>query len=180
MINYYILFYGGFMARTVTIVSAFVCFLTITSLSWGAWINDKAPDFSLQDLYGKQVAIGNLKGKVVFINFWANWCPPCKKEFPELNKLAKKYNDSDMVILAVNIDKKRNNVDEFLGKLPEPLSKKMFVLLDPQSKVVSSYAVRAMPTSFIIDKEETIRYVHLGFSETDPDKWITEVDSLLK
>ncbi len=161
-------------------VSIFVFLLLITPLSWGEWINDKAPDFTLTDLHGRQVSLGSLKGKVVFINFWANWCPPCKKEFPELNKLAKRYNDSDMVILALNEDKKRDNVDEFLGKLPEPLSNKMIVLLDPQSTVVSSYGARAMPTSFIIDKEETIRYTHFGFSETDPGKWVTEVDSLLQ
>ena len=162
------------------LVSIIVCLLLITPLSWGAWINDEAPDFTLADLHGKQVSLGSLKGKVVFINFWANWCPPCKKEFPELNKLTKSYKDSDMVLLAINIDKNRANVDEFLGKLPEPPFNKMTVLLDPQYAVVSSYGARAMPTSFIIDREGTIRYVHLGFNETDPGKWVTEMDTILK
>ena len=168
------------MIKTILGFILSACILTMSASSWAAWINDKAPDFTLQELNGKQVSLESFKGKVVFINFWANWCPPCKEEFPELNKLTKKYKDSDMLLLAINIDKNRSNVDEFLGKLQEPLFNKMFVLLDPKSTVVSSYSARAMPTSFIVDKEGTIRYVHLGFGESDPGKWVTEIDTLLK
>ncbi|MCC7202093.1 MAG: TlpA family protein disulfide reductase [Nitrospirae bacterium] len=168
------------MVRNVIGSIIFACLFLVTQLSWGAWLNDRAPDFSLQDRYGKTISLGDMKGRVVFVNFWANWCPPCKKEFPELNKLSKKYKEADFVILAINLDKQRANVDDFLGKLPEPLSDRMIILLDPRSRVVSSYGARAMPTSFIIDKQETIRYVHLGFNESDPGKWITEIDSLIK
>ncbi|MBI3609559.1 MAG: TlpA family protein disulfide reductase [Nitrospirae bacterium] len=168
------------MFRVIAQVSILASFLLTASPSWAAWINDKAPDFTLQDLNGQPVSLPGLKGKVIFIDFWADWCPPCKKEFPELNKLAERYKESDMLILAVNLDKKRAHVDEFLERLPMPLSQRMTVLLDPQSTVVSSYGARAMPTSFIVDKEGVIRYIHLGFNEADPAKWVTEIEALLR
>lgn len=167
------------MARIITIISILIILLFTIPLSFAAWLNDKAPDFALQDINGNKIALAGLKGKVVYINFWASWCLPCKEEFPELNKLAEKYKDSDFIMLAVNIDKVKSNMDDFLSKMPLP-SKNMIILLDSKAAVVSSYNARAMPTSFIIDKEGVIRYIHLGFNEKDPEKWVKEVESLLK
>ncbi|MFQ5901842.1 MAG: peroxiredoxin family protein [Thermodesulfobacteriota bacterium] len=151
----------------------------VVSPSWAAWLNDNAPDFTLPDLNAQSVSLSDMRGNVVYVNFWATWCPPCKKELPQLNKLAEKYADAKFIILAVNIDRKRSIVDKFLTKYL-PFSNKMRILLDPKSKAVASYAARAMPTSFIIDKEGTIRYVHLGFREADPAKWASEIETLLK
>ncbi len=153
--------------------------LLITTTSWAVWVNDKAPDFTLQDNRGNKVALADLKGKVVYINFWTSWCPPCKEEFPELNKLAEKYGDSDFIILAVNVDKVKSNMDDFLSKMPLS-SRNMIILVDSRATVVSSYNARAMPTSFVVDKGGVIRYMHLGFNEKDPEKWVKEVESLLK
>ncbi|MBI3584865.1 MAG: TlpA family protein disulfide reductase [Nitrospinae bacterium] len=167
------------MGKILIKASIIFLLLFISSPLWAAWINDKSPYFTLQDIKGSAVSLGVLKGKVVYINFWASWCPPCKEEFPELNKLAEKYNDSDFIILAVNVDKVKSNMDDFLSKMPLP-SKNMIILVDPKAAVVSSYNARAMPTSFIVDKEGVIRYMHLGFNENDPEKWVKEVESLLK
>lgn len=167
------------MIRIAKSFLVIIFLLFITTTSWGASINDKSPDFSLQDIKGNKAALANLKGKVVYINFWASWCPPCKEEFPELNKLAEKYKDSDFIILAVNVDKVKSNMDDFLSKMPLP-SKNMIILVDPKASVVSSYNARAMPTSFIVDKEGVIRYMHLGFNEKDPEKWVKEIESILK
>lgn len=168
------------MFRNLIRASIVVLPLWILAPAHAAWINDKAPDFTLQDMTGTSVSLPALKGKVVLIDFWATWCQPCKKEFPELNRFADKHKDTDFVILGINLDKNKENAAEFLQRLGLTLSKNMVVLLDPQSAVVSSYAARAMPTSYIVDKTGKIRYVHLGFNEADPARWVEEIEPLLK
>jgi len=154
--------------------------LWIAAPAHAAWINDRAPEFTLPDMTGASISLPDMKGKVVLIDFWATWCQPCKKEFPELNRLADKHKDADFVILAINLDKKKENAAEFLDRLGLTLSKNMVVLFDPGSAVVSSYAARAMPTSYILDKTGVIRNVHLGFNEADPARWVAEIEPLLK
>ncbi|MBI5886790.1 MAG: TlpA family protein disulfide reductase [Deltaproteobacteria bacterium] len=161
-------------------VAAVILLVIMTAGStYAGMINEKAPDISLNDLKDKAVTLDSFKGKVVFLDFWASWCGPCKQEFPEINRFISKYRDKDVVVLAVNVDKQRSHVEEFLSKIPN-LSEKVTVVLDPDSKVVSSYNARMMPTSFIIDKNGIVRYIHFGFNESDPASWITEVDGLLK
>ena len=147
--------------------------------SWAVQLNNKAPEFTLNDVSGRSVSLNSLKGKVVYINFWASWCGPCQKEFPQLESLAKKYADSGLTILAINQDKKRTSMQEFLGKFSVTPSN-MIILTDPNSSVISQYGPRAMPTSYVIDKEGVVRYIHFGFGESDPSKWIKEIDALIK
>jgi thiol-disulfide isomerase/thioredoxin len=79
---------------------------------------------------------------VVFINFWASWCAPCKKEFPELNSIIERYDPSEFVVLAVNIDKKRAHADKFLRTI-NGLNTNLIVLYDPASTVIPLYKARA-------------------------------------
>ena len=160
-------------------LAVFIVLLFMTTTSWAVQVNNKAPEFTLSDLSGKSVALNSLEGKVVYINFWASWCGPCKKEFPQLAELAKKYSGSGLIILAINQDKKRSGMEEFLDNNPIS-SSNMIVLTDPDFSVISSYGPLAMPTSFILDKQGVVRYVHFGFSESDPPKWIKEIDSLIR
>ena len=154
--------------------------LLLLPVSAGAgWIGTAAPDFTLEDKNGQSVSLNSYKGKVVFINFWASWCTPCKKELPELNSFIGLYGSSEIVVLAINIDKKRAHADDFLKKITR-LNKNITVLYDPSSTVIPLYKARAMPTSFIIDRDGLIRHVHFGYNKDDPEKWVTEVDALLK
>lgn len=153
--------------------------LFISSFASAGIINEKAPDFTLQDINGKTVSLKDLRGKVVFVDFWASWCPPCKKEFPELNRFLENHKNSDIVGVAISVDKKRSHVDDFLSQMPF-LSNKLFVLLDTDAAVISAYRAGAMPTSFIIDRSGVIRFVHFGFNERDPATWTQEVEKLLK
>jgi thiol-disulfide isomerase/thioredoxin len=157
----------------------FSFFLWVASPAWAVQVHEKAPDFTLQDLHGNTVSLLSLKGKVVYLNFWASWCGPCKKEFPELARLAGRYKDSGFIVLAVNQDKKKENVNEFLSAY-SPLPSNMTILLDPKFSVITSFGPRAMPSSFILDREGVVRYVHFGFGEMDPSKWPGEVEALLK
>lgn len=155
----------------------FLLLLQSTAVGAG-WMKSPAPDFTLEDKDGKSVSLSSYKGRVVFIDFWASWCAPCKKEFPELNSFMARYDPSDVVALAVNIDKKRAHADDFLKKVGG-LNKNLIVLYDPASTVIPLYKARAMPTSFIIDSDGLIRHVHFGYNKNDPEKWIKEVDALL-
>ena len=115
-------------------------------------IKTKAPDFKLKDLNGKELSLSDLKGKKVFLNFWATWCPPCKEEMPEIQKLYNETKDSDLVIIAVEIGEPQSEVKSFIDN-----NKYSFkVLLDSDQSVATKYSITAIPTSYFIDEEGNI------------------------
>lgn len=112
-----------------------------------------APDFSLTDLSGKSVTLSDYHGKVVIVNFWATWCPPCRAEMPSMEKLYQSLKDDGLVMLAVNIEPNgRQAVEDFLAGNPHSFP----VLLDGQGKVQTLYGVYKFPESFIVRKDGTI------------------------
>jgi peroxiredoxin len=123
----------------------------------GVTKGQRAPDFSLPTLAGGKMSLASLRGKVVVIDFWAQWCEPCKKELPQLEKLAKEF--KDVVILTVNLDKSKDNAQ----RLANQLGLTVPVLLDPAGSVAATYDLPKMPTSFLVDKKGIVRYVHEGF-----------------
>ncbi|CAH0165339.1 Thiol-disulfide oxidoreductase ResA [Peribacillus sp. Bi96] len=121
----------------------------------GLNIGAKAPNFSLETLDGKQVELSDYKGKKVMLNFWATWCPPCKKEMPDMQKYSQQAGD-DVVILAVNIDPE-NDVRAFA----EENGITFTIPLDSQSAknpVNELYKILSIPTTYFIDKEGIIRH----------------------
>lgn len=115
-------------------------------------IKTKAPDFKLKDLNGKELSLSDLKGKKVFLNFWATWCPPCKEEMPEIQKLYNETKDSDLVIIAVEIGEPQSEVKSFIDN-----NKYSFkVLLDSDQSVATKYSITAIPTSYFIDEDGNI------------------------
>ena len=110
-------------------------------------VKTKAIDFKLKDLAGKELSLSDLKGKKVFLNFWATWCPPCKAEMPEIEKLYQETKDSNLVIVAVEIGEPLNTVKSFIDS-----NKYTFkVLLDPDQSVATQYNIASIPTSYFID-----------------------------
>lgn len=120
----------------------------------GLKIGAKAPNFSLKTLDGKQVELSDYEGKKVMLNFWATWCPPCKKEMPDMEKYTQQAGD-DVVVLAVNIDPE-NDVQAFV----EDNGITFTIPLDSQSAknpVNERYKILSIPTTYFIDKEGIIR-----------------------
>lgn len=111
-----------------------------------------ALNFKLKDLNGKVVSLSDFKGKKVFLNFWASWCPPCRAEMPDIEKLYQETKDSDLVILAVNIGDDKNTARSFIEKNKYNFT----VLLDLDQSIATQYNIVAIPTSFFIDKEGNI------------------------
>lgn len=114
---------------------------------------DAAPDFTLPDLEGKMVRLSDHKGKVVFLNIWATWCPPCVQEMPSMEKLYKALKGEDFQILAVSIDKQG-------AEAVQPFMKKhklnFTVLVDKEETTKSAYQTTGVPETFIIDRNGTI------------------------
>jgi len=112
-----------------------------------------APDITVQTLDGKTLALSDLQGKAVVLNFWATWCPPCQAEMPELQAAHDAYADGGLVVLGVNQGEDAATVQAFLAQrgLDFP------VALDPQSEASMRYLVNSLPTTFFIDRHGVIQ-----------------------
>jgi len=106
-------------------------------------------DFTLEDLKGNAVKLSSLKGKKIFLNFWATWCPPCKAEMPDIEKLYQETKDSGLVILAVNVGENKKTVQDFM----DANNYSFTALLDVKGEVSRLYQVTGIPTSYFIDTE---------------------------
>ncbi len=134
-----------------------------------------APEVSGQDLTGKPVSLSSLRGKVVIVDFMASWCGPCKEELPLLNKLYLKHRAAGLVVLGVSVDEKVENLQKFIKQVPVAFS----VLHDSAHKAAASYSPSRMPSSFIVDKQGVVRFVHGGFRAGDEKIIENEVVGLL-
>ena len=135
----------------------------------------KAPGFSLPSLRGPKVTLSALAGQVVVVDFWAQWCEPCKRELPELDKLAKALSGK-ATFVTVNIDKSRDNAQALVSQLGLSLD----VLLDPSGAVAATYDLPKMPSSYVIDKKGIVRFVHEGYETGDIERFKREIDELAK
>lgn len=134
-----------------------------------AIIDQPIEDFELEDLDGNLVKLSDLKGKIVFLNFWTTWCPPCKEEMPHMQTFYDKYKDDDIVVLAVNPTQVENqgssDSDKAEKKVREFIDQKSFtfpVLLDKDDSVWAFYQQRGIPANYVIDTEGIIRYLKPG------------------
>lgn len=138
-------------------------FITLSGLllSSSSWAQDTQLDLS------------QYKGKVVYLDFWASWCGPCKESFPWLNELKKKY--PDLKIIGVNLDKDSKTADEFLKKYPADFE----IIYNPKGDMAEKFKVKGMPYSVIYNKKGENKFSHIGFSKAKSQKYIEEIESLL-
>ena len=135
-----------------------------------------APDFSVPRLNGGSVTLKELRGAVVFLNFWATWCPPCKEEMPSMERLYRRYQAKGFTIVALSIDTNTAAVAPFVEwlKLTFPIG------LDPKAEVANRYTVRALPSSFLIDRAGHTVAVALGPRDWDTSAAHAAVEALLR
>ena len=107
------------------------------------------------------VDLSNYKGKVVYLDFWASWCIPCRKSFPWMNKQLEQYSSEDLVIIAVNLDKKRELAEQFLIENPAKFS----IVYDPKGQLAKFLKIKGMPSSVIFDRNGNPISAHTGFFE---------------
>jgi cytochrome c biogenesis protein CcmG/thiol:disulfide interchange protein DsbE len=136
-----------------------------------------APQFSLYDLNGKLARLTDFKGKVVLLNFWATWCAPCRGEIPSLERLYQSRKGQGFEIVAVNQERaSASQITAFAKKFGMSFP----ILMNPQGDVGSNYWVRAIPTSFLLDKNGVIRWKIVGGREWESPYVMNRIDQLLK
>ena len=142
---------------------AALCLATLISpAAWSLEAGTAAPDLTLPGLKDA-VSLAQLKGKVVYVDFWASWCGPCKKSFPFMNELKAKYGAQGFEVLAVNLDAKRGDADKFLTEVPAQFT----VAFDTNGESARRFEIKGMPSSYLVGRDGKIAAAHKGFHEED-------------
>ncbi len=133
-----------------------------------------APDFKLDNPALAQ-KLSDLKGKVIYLDFWASWCAPCRKSFPWLNQIQAQYKDKGFTVIAVNVDVEKALATEFLAQIPANFP----IVYDPEGNIANAYQLVGMPSSFIINKQGEIAVAHVGFHSKKIQQYQQEIEHLL-
>lgn len=155
--------------------AAAVCVALMSSPS--AWALDAgavAPELNLPGLK-EAVSLAALKGKVVYLDFWASWCGPCKQSFPFMNALQSKYGAQGFEIVAVNLDAKRDAADKFLAEVPAQFT----VAFDAKGDSARRFDVKGMPSSYLIGRDGKVFAAHKGFKDEDRQELESRIASAL-
>jgi|WetSurMetagenome_2_1015567.scaffolds.fasta_scaffold428733_2 cytochrome c biogenesis protein CcmG, thiol:disulfide interchange protein DsbE len=135
---------------------------------------DAFPDLNQ---FGLEGAVPDIRGKVVLVDFFASWCHPCQESFPVMEELHKQFAGKGLVIIAINLDKNKSDMDDFLKSYPASF----VILRDAGNKLVSRVKIPTMPSSFLLDRDGKIRAFHRGFKGAESKKKYTEeIEALLK
>ena len=144
------------------IVLILAAIFVASSRAWAIEIGEKAPEFALTDLNGRSVSLSQFQGKVVILDFFASWCPPCRQEVPDFIELQKTYGPRGFSMVGISLVNKQDAKD-FVSKMGINYP----VLID-DNKVSMIYGpVRSIPTTFVIDRDSRIAKVYIGYTSKD-------------
>lgn len=161
--------------RKTRLLALLLGFALVFSASASIKVGDNFPELAGYKLEGKLPDA--LKDKVVLIDFWASWCGPCAQSFPVMEELQKTYGSQGLVIIAVSVDEKKADMEEFL----KSHSVSFIIVRDAAQKLVQQAGITAMPSSFLMDKNGKVVFAHTGFHGSATKKqYEQEIQSLLK
>ena len=129
-----------------------------------------APGFALEDINGKTVSLSSFKGKPVLLNFWATWCPYCRKERAHLSSLYEKYREKDLVVISISTDSSVEKLKRFMKDNPAPF----IVLSDSGRMAAPKYGIKGLPTSFLVDRNGKVVRELVGYRPWT-DKYLTDI-----
>jgi len=126
--------------------------------------------------HGAEISdLGALHGRVVYLDFWASWCAPCRQSFPWMEGMKKQYEAKGLTIIAVNLDQERAEADAFLRRFHPGFE----IKFDPQGLWAARFGVQGMPTSILIDRHGVARFTHIGFRPNDGSTYERQLEQLL-
>ncbi|MCP4407577.1 MAG: TlpA family protein disulfide reductase [Gammaproteobacteria bacterium] len=134
----------------------------------------QAPDFVLTDFDGNTHRLSDYRGKVLIVNFWATWCPPCREEMPSMQRAWEKLQQQNILMLAINVGEDEDTIFQFTANYPVDFP----LLMDLDSKVVSAWPVRGLPTTFVVDPQGRLVYRAIGGREWDDPQLLAPVRAL--
>jgi thiol-disulfide isomerase/thioredoxin len=145
---------------------ALVC-LAPAPIAWSVAAGDPAPTCTASLLDGsRSVSLADYRGKVVYVDFWASWCGPCRESFPFMNELQRDLAQRGLQIVAVSVDKTAEDAKRFLARYPATFT----TVLDAAASCPAAFRLQAMPSSYVIDRSGAVRAVHTGFHSSDRDE----------
>ncbi|MGV8989887.1 MAG: TlpA family protein disulfide reductase [Thiobacillus sp.] len=137
-----------------------------------------APALKLSDMRGAVHDLSKLKGRVVLINFWATWCPPCRREMPSMERLTQQLKGEAFSVLAVNVGENVNDIELFTSQLDADLS--FPILLDRSSQSMQAWKVSGLPTTYLVDKKGRVVAGAIGGREFDHPDMVRAIRAVLK
>jgi len=161
--------------KPLAIASSLVLALN-TSSAFAVSAGDTAPDFKIPRLEAKgMISLKQYRGKVVYVDFWASWCGPCRQSLPALNVIRKELHKKGFEVIAINLDEERDDAMEFLKEFPVAYP----TARDTSGKVPEAYGLVGMPTAYLIDKKGKVHMVHEGFRKSDIKELKQKINTLL-
>ncbi len=153
MKQFKIILYGIVFLLTVLFLTGCDNSTSESQVSRGGLVGNVAPDFTLTNMQGEKVSLSQLRGKVVILNFWATWCPPCREEMPSMEQLYRDFKEKGLILLAINVEENGEQaVSKFLQRTPYSFP----ILLDKDGIAQNAYGVFRFPESFIIDRDGVV------------------------
>ena len=153
-----------------------LCLICMIALLPSPAQSQPAPDFVLDNSKDQVLTLSSYQGKkVVYVDFFASWCTPCRKSFPWMNEIRQRYADQGFEIIAINLDEERQLALEFLEQVPAEFP----IVYDPEGHLAQAYAVDALPTSYMIDQQGNIVYQKRGFKLKDRQQMEATIEGLL-
>jgi thiol-disulfide isomerase/thioredoxin len=164
-----------FSALPQSVAAGAIAFALLAEPAWAQKPGESAPALKAT-IAGKPAALADFRGKVVYVDFWASWCTPCRQSFPIYESLHKELAAQGFVLLGVNKDMKPADAERFLARTPVSFT----TFADSDDSWAKAFAVKTMPTGILIDRKGRIRYIHSGFTSKTEGELRAQVAELLK
>jgi len=149
-------------------------FLLLTFSMNPAALASKAPVFELPGDTGS-VSLKKYRNQVVYVDFWASWCVPCRHSFPWLNQMQERYGEDGFKVIGINVDKEKAHAEKFLERVPASFD----IAYDPEGEVADLYSLKVMPSSYLIDRDGNLVHAHKGFKTSDGSRMEEMIRKLL-
>ncbi|NVK40667.1 MAG: TlpA family protein disulfide reductase [Oceanospirillaceae bacterium] len=163
----------GLVAALVTGIT-----LALAPLTSQAQAPESVYELAFTDLQQKPAALDTYRGKVLLLNFWATWCPPCVREMPSMERLQQRFPAGELAVVAVNVGENKDTIDRFLQRLESPLGFR--ILLDESGSAFTELGIPGLPMTFLYNRHGNLVESHAGGDDWDSDARVEQIEALLE